>query len=200
MAARRWTDAKKAAQSKAIHTWKPWKCSTGARTLEGKSIVSRNAYRGGSRQLIRFSRWLYRAIEHPETLTAEIVEAAKHRSIDLLSGNAGHRAASITKLIAKCNNLSETEVADLQELAKAQEDFKNSLLQKPSNKMDAGTASGAINKDSRMATVTALYGCKKAVDKLIVARNAYTVSFRQRLLDMRFFYEHPDTHQHYFPA
>lgn len=128
MAARKWTDAQKAAQSAAIQTWQPWQHSTGARTSAGKAIISRNAYRGGTRPLIRFSRWVFWAIDHPETLTPEVVEAAKNKSVELLCGNAEHMAASITKLIKKYE-FSETEVAELQALVKLQEDFKNSLMQ-----------------------------------------------------------------------
>jgi hypothetical protein len=127
MAARQWTPAQRAAQSEAIQKWQPWQHSTGATTATGKAIICRNAYRGGTRPLIRFSRWVAWAINHPETLTPEIVEVAKYRSIALLSGNVGYMAASITKLITKYE-FSETEVADLQELVKDQEDFKNSLM------------------------------------------------------------------------
>jgi hypothetical protein len=130
MAARKWDSAQRAAQSLAVQGWKPWQHSTGATTATGKEIISRNAYRGGTRPLIRFYRWFDQAIEYPEALTPEIVEAAKNRSIALLSGNAGYWATSITKLIAKYgHNLNQTDVADLQELVKVQEDFKNSLLQ-----------------------------------------------------------------------
>ena len=130
MAARKWTDAQKAAQSAKIHGWQPWQHSTGAKSATGKVIVSRNAYRGGSRPLCRFTRWLYWAINHPETLTPEIVEAAQIKSVALLSGHAGYRAASITKLITKYGHcFSETEVTDLQEMVKGHEDFKNSLMQ-----------------------------------------------------------------------
>ena len=128
MAARKWTDSQKAAQSAKIHDWQPWQHSTGAKSAAGKVIVSRNAYRGGTRPLCRFTGWFYRAIVHPETLTPEIVETAKHRCVSLLSGNAGYFSAAITKLIAK-NNFSESEVVDLQELVKGYEDFKNNLMQ-----------------------------------------------------------------------
>lgn len=130
MAARKWTTAQRAAQSAAIQEWKPWQHSTGASSETGKAVTSRNAYRGGTRPLIRFTRWFYKAIEYPEALTPEIVEAAKIKSVALWSGNAGYWATSLTKLIAKYGHtLSETEVADLQELVKFQEDFKISLMQ-----------------------------------------------------------------------
>ncbi|GHA70712.1 hypothetical protein GCM10009007_09410 [Formosimonas limnophila] len=42
-----WTVARRKRQSQAIHRWKPWQQSTGAKTEEGKATVSRNAYKGG---------------------------------------------------------------------------------------------------------------------------------------------------------
>ncbi len=129
MAARQWTLEQRAAQSAAIQNWQPWQHSTGATTVTSKAIISHNAYRGGTRPLIRFIRWFYRAIEYPEALTPEIVEAAKIKSVALWSGNAGYWASSITKLIAKYGHtLSETEVADLQELAVQQQQFQQSLI------------------------------------------------------------------------
>lgn len=89
MAARKWTLEQRAAQSKAIHAWQPWQQSTGAKSATGKAIVSRNAYRGGSRPFIRFAKWIFWAIDHPETLTPEIVEAAKLRCNELVDGNIG---------------------------------------------------------------------------------------------------------------
>jgi hypothetical protein len=128
MAARQWTEAQRVKQSAAIRTWQPWRHSTGAKSAAGKAIVSRNAYRGGVRPLCRFTRWVFSALKNPETLTPEIVEAAKSKSVVLLCCNAGYWAAALTKLITKCN-FSESEVAELQELAKSHEDFKNSLMQ-----------------------------------------------------------------------
>lgn len=42
-----WTDERKQAQRDRINQTKPWLKSTGAKTLEGKAKVSRNAYKGG---------------------------------------------------------------------------------------------------------------------------------------------------------
>lgn len=53
MAARLWTLEQRAQQSQKIRQWQPWIKSTGARTSEGKAIVSRNAYKGGNRALMR---------------------------------------------------------------------------------------------------------------------------------------------------
>lgn len=44
-----WTPERKAKQSQLIRDWKPWEHSTGARTIEGKEIASRNAFKGGFR-------------------------------------------------------------------------------------------------------------------------------------------------------
>ena len=48
-----WTPERKAKQSELIQNWKPWQHSTGARTPEGKSVSSRNAYKGGSLSLMK---------------------------------------------------------------------------------------------------------------------------------------------------
>ena len=42
-----WTLERRQRQSQAIKVWKPWSQSTGPRTEEGKSEVSKNAYKGG---------------------------------------------------------------------------------------------------------------------------------------------------------
>ena len=36
-----------------IHHWKPWECSIGPKTPEGKAVCSRNAYKGGERSALR---------------------------------------------------------------------------------------------------------------------------------------------------
>lgn len=38
-----WTPERKAKQSELIRQWKPWDKSTGAKTVEGKAIVAKNA-------------------------------------------------------------------------------------------------------------------------------------------------------------
>jgi hypothetical protein len=101
MAARHWTDEQKAAQSLAIQAWKPWKNSTGPVTEQDKAIVSRNAYRGGSRPFCRFARWVFWAIEHPEVLTPEIVESATFRCEELCNGFKGWLNAVIEKYNCK---------------------------------------------------------------------------------------------------
>jgi hypothetical protein len=48
-----WSLERRRRQSQLIYEWKPWQRSTGPRTQRGKAQVSRNAYKGGVRQLAR---------------------------------------------------------------------------------------------------------------------------------------------------
>lgn len=48
-----WTLECRAKQRAAIARWKPWERSTGPRTAEGTAVASRNADRGGSREMLR---------------------------------------------------------------------------------------------------------------------------------------------------
>lgn len=48
-----WTNARRERQAEAIHRWKPWKGSTGPRSVKGKLRASQNAWKGGERQLLR---------------------------------------------------------------------------------------------------------------------------------------------------
>lgn len=48
-----WSQERKALQADRIRTWRPWEQSTGPRTVEGKAIVARNAWRGGTRPALR---------------------------------------------------------------------------------------------------------------------------------------------------
>ena len=50
---RRWTPEERAKQSELIQRWRPWDKSTGAKTIEGKAVSSRNAYKGGSLSLMK---------------------------------------------------------------------------------------------------------------------------------------------------
>lgn len=50
---RRWTAEQRKQQSLKIREWKPWTKSTGAKTLEGKRICARNAFKGAWRQRLR---------------------------------------------------------------------------------------------------------------------------------------------------
>ena len=47
------TPERRAKQSQAIRDWKPWAKSTGAKSPEGKAVVSRNAFKGGHRPHLR---------------------------------------------------------------------------------------------------------------------------------------------------
>src|SRR5262245_36216626 len=48
-----WTLKRRARQGAAIRRWKPWRYSTGPRTVQGKALASRNRYRGGNRRVQR---------------------------------------------------------------------------------------------------------------------------------------------------
>lgn len=48
-----WSPERRASQAERIRTWSPWKHSTGPRTAEGKARASRNAWRGGTRAVLR---------------------------------------------------------------------------------------------------------------------------------------------------
>ena len=56
-----WTPERRKRQSELIRQWRPWEHSTGPRSIEGKARVARNAYRGGTRPMLRLlSRTLSR--------------------------------------------------------------------------------------------------------------------------------------------
>lgn len=44
-----WSKERRSRQAENIRKTKPWKRATGAKTVEGKQVVSRNAYRHGFR-------------------------------------------------------------------------------------------------------------------------------------------------------
>ena len=48
-----WTPERRARQAALIRTWRPWEQSTGPRSPEGKARVSRNGWKGGTRQMLR---------------------------------------------------------------------------------------------------------------------------------------------------
>lgn len=101
MATRKWTPEQRAAQSAAIHTWQPWQHSTGARTTLGKAIVSRNAYRGGTRPFIRFIRLVYREFGNLDTMTIERADALKEQCFKLCNDHDEWLTAVIEKAVAK---------------------------------------------------------------------------------------------------
>lgn len=65
-----WTEERRQEQRERINRVQPWLKSTGATTVDGKAIVSRNAYKGGlqaqMRELIKQSNELLK--EHNDLL------------------------------------------------------------------------------------------------------------------------------------
>ena len=53
MAARNWTPEQRQQQAERIKAWSPWKQSTGPRSAEGKARASLNAWRDGTREMLR---------------------------------------------------------------------------------------------------------------------------------------------------
>lgn len=56
-----WTPERRARQSVAIRQWRPWERSTGSKTAAGRARVSRNAWKGGERSMLRLLAQLLRA-------------------------------------------------------------------------------------------------------------------------------------------
>lgn len=48
-----WTPERRAQQAELIRQWRPWEKSTGPRTAEGKAAVAQNAWKGGTRVMLR---------------------------------------------------------------------------------------------------------------------------------------------------
>ena len=48
-----WTEKRRARQSNLIHQWRPWEKSTGPKTPKGKCRISLNAFKGGTRPILR---------------------------------------------------------------------------------------------------------------------------------------------------
>ena len=48
-----WTAERCKRQSELIQRWRPWEKSKGPRTRKGKALVARNAYKGGTRTVLR---------------------------------------------------------------------------------------------------------------------------------------------------
>ena len=69
-----WTPERRQRQAEQIRRWRPWEQSTGPKTPEGKSRVSRNAWQGGHRaQLLALSK----------ALNAELAEMRRFNSMAL---------------------------------------------------------------------------------------------------------------------
>lgn len=50
---RKWTAEQRKQQSLKIRQWQPWTKSTGPKTIQGKRIASRNAFKGAWRPRLR---------------------------------------------------------------------------------------------------------------------------------------------------
>ena len=57
---RKWTTQERQRQAELVKQWQPWQHSTGARTIEGKAIASRNAFKGGLRARLKAINQLLR--------------------------------------------------------------------------------------------------------------------------------------------
>jgi hypothetical protein len=68
-----WTLERRRRQAELIRGWKPWDKSTGPKTIEGKSTVASNAWRGGHRQQLReLSKMVNEEIRHSRELVASL--------------------------------------------------------------------------------------------------------------------------------
>jgi hypothetical protein len=73
-----WTTERRAKQSQAIRQWKPWAKSTGAKSPEGKAVVSRNAFKGGHRPHLR---QLAKDLAEEFQYTQRLVDAYRNTNI-----------------------------------------------------------------------------------------------------------------------
>lgn len=48
-----WTLERRARQAERIRAWRPWEQSSGPKTDAGKAVVAHNAWKGGTRQVLR---------------------------------------------------------------------------------------------------------------------------------------------------
>lgn len=70
-----WSPERRAKQSHAIRQWQPWTKSTGAKTTQGKAVVSRNAFKGGHRPHLRqLAKELAQECQH----TQKLVQACRN--------------------------------------------------------------------------------------------------------------------------
>ena len=70
-----WSPERRAKQSQAIRQWQPWVKSTGAKTTQGKAVVSRNAFKGGHRPHLRqLAKELAQECQH----TQKLVQACRN--------------------------------------------------------------------------------------------------------------------------
>ena len=68
-----WSLERRARQAELIRQWKPWKQSTGPKSVEGKERVAANAWRGGHRaQLRELSKLVNAEIRKARELVAHL--------------------------------------------------------------------------------------------------------------------------------
>ena len=48
-----WTLERRASQAERIREWRPWERSSGPKTEAGKAVVACNAWKGGTRKVLR---------------------------------------------------------------------------------------------------------------------------------------------------
>ena len=48
-----WTLERRARQAERIRNWRPWERSSGPKSEAGKAVVARNAWKGGTREVLR---------------------------------------------------------------------------------------------------------------------------------------------------
>lgn len=65
-----WTPERRALQAEVIRRCKPWEKSCGPKSPEGKRKVSRNAFKGGHRQVVR---GLVQYFREQQAFLAEVV-------------------------------------------------------------------------------------------------------------------------------
>lgn len=57
-----WTPERETKYAQAIRQWQTWLKSTGAKTAEGKAVVSRYAYKGGHRYMRQLAKELVKEV------------------------------------------------------------------------------------------------------------------------------------------
>jgi len=78
-----WSPERKAKQSLAIRQWQPWVKSTGAKTPQGKAVVSRNAFKGGARP---YMRQIAKELAEEVSYTQRLIDLSLPSAIQSRSG------------------------------------------------------------------------------------------------------------------
>jgi hypothetical protein len=68
-----WTPERRERMRVLIHSWAPWRKSTGPRTPEGKARVSRNGWKGGRREELREALRLMRELSRETRRLRELI-------------------------------------------------------------------------------------------------------------------------------